>query len=212
MFSLQKFFCRDERFFDLIEALAQSSSSSVKSLAQALVEPETLKSVDEIVQKRRKSKELNDEISHQLCISFITPFDREDIEALSSALTKISKTAEKFLSQFFVFQDAIQHENFKMPADYIKQSADILIEMVKQLRNKPDVEAVKEMNSRLRYCETETDHIMLTLLKTLYSNPNKADSMVNILATKNLQELIEKLMDRLREAGNIVFRVVLKYS
>ena len=149
MFSLQKFFCRDERFFDLIEALAQSSSSSVKSLAQALVEPETLKSVDEIVQKRRKSKELNDEISHQLCISFITPFDREDIEALSSALTKISKTAEKFLSQFFVFQDAIQHENFKMPADYIKQSADILIEMVKQLRRKPDVEAVKEMNSEL---------------------------------------------------------------
>ena len=51
MFSLQKFFCRDERFFDLIEALAQSSSSSVKSLAQALVEPETLKSVDEIVQE-----------------------------------------------------------------------------------------------------------------------------------------------------------------
>ena len=36
--------------------------------------------------------------------------------------------------------------------------------------------------------------------------------MVNILATKNLQELIEKLMDRLRDAGNIVFRVVLKYS
>ena len=42
---------------------------------------------------------------------------------------------------------------------------------------------------------------------------NKADtSMVNLLANKNLQELQEKLTERFRDAGNIVFRIVLKYA
>lgn len=77
MFSLQKFFCRDEKFFDLIEALAQSSSSSVKTLAHFLLHPGDVASVDGIVQKRRKSKELSDEIAHQLCVSFIT--DRKSV-------------------------------------------------------------------------------------------------------------------------------------
>lgn len=210
MFSLQRFFCRDEKFFDLIEALAQSSSSSVKTLAHFLLHPDDVASVDGIVQKRRKSKELSDEIAHQLCVSFITPFEREDIEALTSSLTKISKTSEKFISQYFLFRDAIQHDDFNKQSQLLEQSADLLYEMVKKLRKNPNVEQIKEMNSNLLNYEAESDRIMLVFMQELF---NKADtSMVNLLANKNLQELQEKLTERFRDAGNVVFRIVLKYS
>lgn len=210
MFSLQRFFCRDEKFFDLIEALAQSSSSSVKTLAHFLLYPGDVASVDGIVQKRRKSKELSDEIAHQLCVSFITPFEREDIEALTSSLTKISKTSEKFISQYFLFRDAIKHEDFNRQSQLLEQSADLLYDMVKKLRKNPNVEQIKEMNSNLLNYEAESDRIMLVFMQELF---NKADtSMVNLLANKNLQELQEKLTERFRDAGNIVFRIVLKYS
>lgn len=210
MFSLQKFFCRDEKFFDLIEALAQSSSSSVKTLAHFLLNPGDVASVDGIVQKRRKSKELSDEIAHQLCVSFITPFEREDIEALTSSLTKISKTSEKFISQYFLFRDAIKHDDFNRQSNLLEQSADLLYEMVKKLRKNPNVEQIKEMNSNLLNFEAESDRIMLLFMQELF---NKADtSMVNLLANKNLQELQEKLTERFRDAGNVVFRIVLKYS
>mgnify|MGYP002344150726 FL=1 len=210
MFSLQKFFCRDEKFFDLIEALAQSSSSCVKTLAHFLLNPGDVASVDGIVQKRRKSKELSDEIAHQLCVSFITPFEREDIEALTSSLTKISKTSEKFISQYFLFRDAIKHDDFNRQSQLLEQSADLLLEMVKKLRKNPNVEQIKEMNSNLLNFEAESDRIMLVFMQELF---NKADtSMVNLLANKNLQELQEKLTERFRDAGNVVFRIVLKYS
>ena len=210
MFSLQKFFCRDEKFFDLIEALAQSSSSCVKTLAHFLLNPGDVASVDGIVQKRRKSKELSDEIAHQLCVSFITPFEREDIEALTSSLTKISKTSEKFISQYFLFRDAIKHDDFNRQSQLLEQSADLLLEMVKKLRKNPNVEQIKEMNSNLLNYEAESDRIMLVFMQELF---NKADtSMVNLLANKNLQELQEKLTERFRDAGNVVFRIVLKYS
>lgn len=194
----------------MIEALAQSSSSCVKTLAHFLLNPGDVASVDGIVQKRRKSKELSDEIAHQLCVSFITPFEREDIEALTSSLTKISKTSEKFISQYFLFRDAIKHDDFNRQSQLLEQSADLLYEMVKKLRKNPNVEQIKEMNSNLLNFEAESDRIMLVFMQELF---NKADtSMVNLLANKNLQELQEKLTERFRDAGNVVFRIVLKYS
>lgn len=216
MFSLQRFFCRDEKFFDLIESLAQASSASVKTLAQVLLHPEEMRSVDEVVRMRRKCKEYNDEIAHDLCVSFVTPLEREDIESLATSLTKISKTSEKFVSQYCVFRSAVQHEDFRKQSELMDQAADVLVKMVNQLRHKADVKQVKELNSQLRFYETEADRVMLSLLQQLFSGERKTmntpQEMASVLATKNLQELLEKLIDRFRDAGNIVFRIVLKYS
>lgn len=211
MFSLKKFFYRDEKFFDLIEALAESSSSSVKTMSRMLSHQEEFKSVDEVIQKKRKSKELNDKIAHELCVSFITPFEREDIEALASALTKISKTAEKFVSQYVVFRNVLQPGEFQRQSDLLIQLADILVQMVKKLRHKPDVDAIRVLNDQLRAKEAESDTIMLTLLKDMYKNVDEK-KLSALLSTKNLQELLEKLTDRFRDAGNIIFRIVLKYA
>lgn len=212
MFSLQRFFCRDERFFDLIESLARSSTACVETLAQVLRCPEKPTSMDEIVRLRRTCKETGDTLAHELCVTFITPLEREDIEALENALLKISKTSEKFVSEYCIFREAIQHEDFKRQSDLIAQCAEILNKMVLQLRHKPDVALVKELNSQLRYNEGESDRILLGLIESLYTQKDKVRPVITVIATKNLQELMEKLTDRLRDAGNIVFRTVLKYA
>lgn len=176
-----------------------------------LSQQEEFKSVDEVIQKKRKSKELNDEIAHELCVSFITPFEREDIEALATALTKISKTAEKFVSQYVVFRNVLQPGEFQRQSNLLIQLADILVQMVKRLRQKPDVEVIRDLNDQLRAKEAESDAIMLTLLKDMYGTVDEK-KLSTMLSTKNLQELFEKLTDRFRDAGNIIFRIVLKYA
>ncbi len=211
MFSLRKLFSRDEKFYDLIEALAQSSASSVKALAATLSDPTSVKSIDELIQKRRKSKEINDQLSHELCVSFVTPLEREDIEALASSLSKISKTSEKFSSQFWVFKNTIDLEDFKKQAVLMDEAADALMGMIKQLRHKPNVESVRVLNEKLRTCESDSDRIMLNLVQKMYCG-EKNQPLSFILANKSLQELSEKLTERLRDAGNVIFRIVLKYT
>jgi len=211
MFSLQKFFCRDGKFFDLLDNLALSSTSSVKYLSEALLNPESLQNPDQFVQARRKSKALNDEISNQLCISFVTPLEREDIEALATALTKIAKSADKFVQHYLICRQSVCHEDFTRQAQLLEKSASTLLEMVKMLRNKPDVEKISEMNSQLRFFEGEADKILLTLLKDLYTQAD-TKGIVTVLVMKDLHGILEKLLDRFRDAGNIVFRTVLKYS
>ena len=91
------------------------------------------------------------------------------------------------------------------------EAADALMGMIKQLRHKPNVESVRVLNEKLRTCESDSDRIMLNLVQKMYCG-EKNQPLSFILANKSLQELSEKLTERLRDAGNVIFRIVLKYT
>ena len=72
MFSLQRLMGKEDKFFDLLEASAQESRSSVQALIRFMKNPDELKTLDEFVMSRRKEKKINDEISEALCTTFVT--------------------------------------------------------------------------------------------------------------------------------------------
>src|SRR5438105_10516052 len=92
MLSIQKIFGRDEKFYDLLETSAQEADASVHhliALLERLEQHESPQSLEEFILSRRKDKEITQELTEQLCKVFITPFEREDIQALAGALYKI---------------------------------------------------------------------------------------------------------------------------
>src|SRR5207249_7124896 len=98
MLSIQKILGRDEKFFDLLEASAQEEDASVHHLIaflERLEKKDSPQSLEEFVRSRRKDKQITQELSEQLCKKFITPLEREDIQALAAALYRIPKTVEK---------------------------------------------------------------------------------------------------------------------
>src|SRR5690349_10844949 len=96
MFSLQKLLSKDDKFFDLLESSAEEARSSVQLLVPYLKSTDRVLTMDELVGNRQRNKFINREISEHRCTSFVTPLEREDIEALSNAVYKIPKTVEKF--------------------------------------------------------------------------------------------------------------------
>ncbi|MFM8360489.1 MAG: pit accessory protein, partial [Verrucomicrobiota bacterium] len=95
MFSLQRLVGGDEIFFDLLERSAGEARESVQVLIKLLNAP-SASSLDDFALLRKKDKRITEEISERLTTTFVTPLEREDIEALSVALYKIPKTLEKF--------------------------------------------------------------------------------------------------------------------
>src|SRR6266853_122315 len=97
MSSLNKIFQflipKDKKFFPLFE----EASSNLVSLAQKLVgvvnEPDMVLR-NELIKEIEKLEHKGDEITHQIFIelskNFITPFDREDIHALASAVDDVA--------------------------------------------------------------------------------------------------------------------------
>ena len=209
MKSLRKLLGYDDKFFDLLEASALEAQSSVRLLIESIKAPAGPLDLGHLVQARRKGKRISEEITEQLCKTFVTPLDREDIESLSTALYKIPKTVEKFSEIFFLCRGDIGEVDFSRQMSILEQATATVVEMVRKLRHRADLETMKEHNVRLHYLEGDADKLMMDLIKDMYSG--KHDPL-RVIITLDLYEILERVVDRCRDAGNVIFQVVLKYS
>ena len=96
MFSLQTIFGSGKQFYVLLDEAAQAAHESTVALYAMLKAPEQAHALDAFKLARQRERAASDKIGQALVDSFITPIEREDIEALASALYKIPKQVEKF--------------------------------------------------------------------------------------------------------------------
>jgi len=209
MKALKKLFGHDDKFFDLLEASASEAQSSVKLLVDMIQRNDESQTLDEFIQTRRKDKRITEQITEQLCKTFVTPLEREDIEALSVALYKIPKTVEKFSTKFMICRQHFHGVDFYSQVNLLSQSTATVSQMVHRLRNRPHLEDIKDQNDQLHKLEGQADKLMFDLVKDLYSG--KHDTL-KVIVIMDLHETLEKIIDRCRDAGNVVFQIVLKYS
>ncbi len=209
MKALRKLFGYDDKFFDLLEASAVEAKGSVELLLNLLRKSDGVPTLDEFIHKRRKDKRITEDITEELCRTFVTPLEREDIEALSLSLYRIPKTAEKFSEKFLLCRNHLGGVDFGPQMSLLEQTTETVVCMVKRLRERAHLEEMREENARLHYLEGEADKIMLELMRDLYSGRYEPLKVIIIL---DLHETLEKIIDRCRDAGNIIFQIVLKYS
>ena len=209
MFSLQRFLHKVDRFFDLLGAGADEAQQSIRALAELVNEPQDRRTLDKSIASRKQEKQIHQQITVLLCSTFMTPLEREDIEALSAALSRITKVAKKFAQRLLLFGSQVQTDIFRKQVELLERAADTLSEMVHELPHKIGLDRVQEQNYRLQQYEGEADKLMHDLLCELYDGKCSALEMI---ATRDLLELLEKVIDRYRDAGNVVFQTVLKNS
>jgi hypothetical protein len=209
---LTKLSGKSDLFFDLLEEGAQEAKASVDLFEKFLKQMDEGKQpagLDDFIQARRKEKRIRHLMTEALSRSFITPLDREDIEALSVALYRIPKQIEKIVERLAIYPGRVPHEMFTRQAQLMSQAAEALAFMVKQLRKGVALDSIREANDRLQFAEGEADKVMLEQLRGLYSGPCDAKELVIL---QKLFEMVEQAVDRCRNAGNIVVQVALKHS
>ena len=91
----------------------------------------------------------------------------------------------------------------------MEQATGVLLTMVQQLHDMKHLEKLKNLNDKLQYVEGEADKLMLELLRELYSG--KFDAL-RAIVIRDLYELMEKVVDRCRDAGNIIMHIMLSNS
>ncbi len=208
MFSIQKWFAKDDEFLELLEASAQASQASVLALKEVLQDRQTSHSLEAFAAMRRQDKLITARITELLARTSITSLDREDIEAISSALYKIPKTVEKFAERHSVCAAQLRAVDFSAQIALAQQSTDTVAIMIKALE-KSHFAQVNSFNEKLQIIEGDADKLMLQLLTELY---NGRHPPLTVIIVKDLYELLEKVVDRCRDVGNVVANVVLKHS
>ena len=209
MFSLQKILSKDDKFFDLLEASAEEARSSVQALTRVLAKPQEKAGMTEFHRRKETDKKITEQINEALVTAFVTELDREDIEVLSAVLYKIPKTVEKFVERFAISAALARDTDFSRHIKMLETATDQVVKMVKQIRGGLGVEEAKEMNNVLQQVEGDADDLILEILKDLYSGRHDP---TKVLAMKDLYELLEKVIDRCRDAGNVVTQISLKHA
>lgn len=209
MFSLQTIFGKGDKFYGLLEASAESARLSATALNELLSSPASNFSLDKFKKARRREKELFAQISEELVNTFVTVLDREDIEALNSALYKIPKVVEKFAERYTLALSRIGDVNFTSRAVMLEQACEVLEQMVGLLRKGMDLERIKRLNDQLQSIEAEADRQILELYRDAYATESDP---IRYLVKMDLFEILEKAIDRCRDTGNVIYHIVLKNS
>jgi uncharacterized protein Yka (UPF0111/DUF47 family) len=200
---------KQDKFFGLLVASAEEARSSVQALVKFFSDLEKPVAPDAFAYPRRKDKQIKLEISAAVYNTFVTVLEREDIEELSNALYKIPKTVEKFSERIMIAPQHARSGNFARQVQLLEQATELVVELVKCLRDGMDLDRVKELNDKLQFLEGEADKHMMLVYKEIFSGKHEA---LQALYLKDLYELLEKLIDRCRDAGNVISHIVLKNS
>jgi uncharacterized protein Yka (UPF0111/DUF47 family) len=207
MVPLQKLLGKEDRFFDLFEASAEEARQSVRALRQFLQNPGPGASLDDFVVSRRKDKAITTQINETLCTNFVSSLEPEDIERLSNSIYKIPKTCEKIAERILLAPQHIQGVDLSPQVTMLEKATDTLLQMMKELRKGLSKTRIAALNQQMQTVEGEADKTTNELLRGLY---NAAENPGRILFLKDIYELLEKVTDRCRDAGNVVLQVVLK--
>jgi uncharacterized protein Yka (UPF0111/DUF47 family) len=82
-------------------------------------------------------------------------------------------------------------------------------QMIQELRSGAKLNRLKQLNANIQKIESDADDVILEFVAQLYQ-PDFPKLKAIIL--KDLFELNEKVVDRCRDAGNVIVRVALKNS
>lgn len=206
------FLPKDKVFYSLFEEVANNLQSMSELFIKALNEPdankrlELLKSLDDWESK-------NDEVTHKIFVelgsNFITPFDREDIHYLATALDDIAD---------FMWGSAKRMMNYGMDDvdDVTKDFARIIDSAVKclykgiyELRNMKDIRAVTEVCVNVNSLENEGDDLLDKGMVQLFSI---GTDPIEVIKKKDLYQMLETVTDKCEDAANVIESIIIKYA
>jgi uncharacterized protein len=153
-----------------------------------------------------RGDELTRTILRRLNSSFVTPFDREDIHALTEELDDV-------VDEMQAAADLLVLHRVEKPLPEVRDLADILVKaaeanvaLIAKLPRLRDMDSDLETIGRL---ESEGDRVYRRLVAHLFSGEFKAFA---VLKWKDVIEAIEKSVNAIENISDIVESIVLKHA
>jgi uncharacterized protein Yka (UPF0111/DUF47 family) len=115
---------------------------------------------------------------------------------------------EKFAERYRVALPQIAGSNFGRQLSLVEEAVKVVFKMVQALRE-GDLGDIKGLQNKLQAVESQADDELTEFLGSLYE-PGFPGLKAVIL--KELSDLLEKVIDRCRDAGNVISHVLLKNS
>lgn len=196
---------RDVKFFDLFSEQAENIHEAAKILVHLF---EHYRDVEMQVNEIKSIEHRGDQLTHGLMMklnqTFITPFDREDIHALASALDDVLDLVDAAAGRFVIYKVKDVTPGAKQLGKLILQGTDLIVNAVSQL-HKP--QNILEYCNQLTQLEKDADRIKGVCIAGLFEN---STAPIEIIKWKEIYEVLESTTDKCEDVADVLEAVVLK--
>jgi uncharacterized protein len=209
---LKIFLPKDRIFYQLFESVAKELVKMGDKLKEMVNEPDYdvrakyLKELEDM-------EHVNDDLTHQIFMelgkNFITPFDREDIHYLASALDDIADyiyaTAKK-INFYRVNPDDIGIRKF---GDIIPLGCVAVHNAVVELRNMKNMRQITDALVSINSIENQADDIYDMSIERLFATEPDAKELIK---KKEIYQVMEIVTDKCEDAANVIESIIVKYA
>jgi len=199
-----RFIPKDEKFFDLFVAHGENTLAAAQELEAMVTAYDDLEArVGRIRDLEHQGDEIDNELVARLERAFITPFDREDIHALTSRIDDVVDGIQEAAELCIIYDiDTLTDETRQLVSILVAQSTQLL-EALRKLESQKDLEPhLKEIHS----LENQADRLYRAATAKLF----KGDDAIRILKFRDLYRSLEETIDAAEDAAEVIERVLHK--
>lgn len=206
------FMPKDRIFYSLFEEVAAGVTNMGRLLKTVVSEPDIDRRAA-LVSQVEEQEHVNDDLTHkvftELGRNFITPFDREDIHYLASALDDICD---------YIYSTAKKINFYKVnPNDTgIQKLADLIVEgtiqiglAVSELRNMRDMRKITDALVKINSIENQADDVFDMSIDRLFENEPDAKEVIK---KREIYQVMETVTDKCEDAANVIETIIIKYA
>lgn len=208
---LSFFIPQDRKFYPLFEKASGNLVEVSRSLIN-LVNSDAEKR-KEYIKEVERLEHVGDSITHEifneLGKNFITPFDREDIHALTTAVDDVVDFVHGSAKRIELYKlQNITPEMVKL-ADLIEKAAIELNNAILELRNLKNTGKIKESCVKINSIENHADDIFDMAVAKLFENEKNA---VELIKVKEILSALETATDKCEDAANVIQSIIVKHA
>lgn len=209
---IQLFLPKDKVFYSLFEEVADSVALMGELLKEVVSEPDFDKRAALILQLESQ-EHANDDLTHRIFTelgrNFITPFDREDIHYLASALDDICDYIYSAAKKINFYKVNPNDFGIRKMADLIEQGAHQIRGAVKELRNMRDMRTITDALVRVNSIENQADDIFDLSIERLFETEPDAKEVIK---KRDIYQVMEIVTDKCEDATNVIESIIIKYA
>lgn len=211
MNSIFSFFTpKDKKFQPLFE----QAGSNVLKIAEALLVVVTTKDLEkrkEYIKEVERLEHVGDDITHSIFIelskNFITPFDREDIHTLASAIDDIADYIHASAGNIELYQVTNIGEPMVKLAELLVEMCGDLEKAIKELRSFKNIRVIADACVRINSAENQADYVTNVAIARLFEFETNA---IELIKQKEILQTLEIATDKCEDAANVLESILVK--
>ncbi|MBL0343060.1 MAG: DUF47 family protein [Bacteroidetes bacterium] len=209
---LKYFIPQDRLFFPLFDKAAANLAVGGKAIVELVtctVPEEKVKWFREIERIEHIGDDITHEIFKELSKNFITPYDREDIHRLVSAIDDVLDFIHGSSKRIELYKlDVITHDMIKL-AELIQTGTEELRRAIFELKNMRKMRDITDSLVRINSIENHAADIFDNAVARLFEHEKDA---IQIIKVKEVLSALETATDKCEDAANVIESIIVKMA